>query len=45
MDAARERWIEENGKKVKKYLFPECGNSSRNFLKRNQKQNKLPAIT
>ncbi|MDT7906997.1 MAG: biopolymer transporter ExbD [Candidatus Calescibacterium sp.] len=22
MDAARERWVEENGKKVKKYLFP-----------------------
>jgi hypothetical protein len=22
MDTARERWIEENGKKVKKYLFP-----------------------
>lgn len=22
MDASRERWIEENGKKVKKYLFP-----------------------
>lgn len=22
MDAAREKWIEENGKKIKKYLFP-----------------------
>lgn len=22
MDAARERWIEENGKRIKKYLFP-----------------------